>query len=247
MRKGQRYRYDMFVRVRDFGTANRDLIPESSTGGRWFGQVAAAVAAIEQQAKNRDLARIEARKVKTTTRAAVREYMKTLARTARRATRDEPLPMPFVMPVRSNNAALLTAAGVFLEQAQAREAKFVNLGLPATFISEFQALVDRLHDAVEVRNNGQSLRVKAQTGIEQALDDGFEAVRNLDVLVTNLLRDEPVRLGHWRGARHLEGIRSSSASAKTTAAHPPESQPAPEAPAVTTPAAHASDVLMKAS
>ena len=57
MTRRQRYRYEMFVRVRDFGRASQDLFPASSTGGQAFGRVIAAVAAIEDHLTKRDLAR----------------------------------------------------------------------------------------------------------------------------------------------------------------------------------------------
>jgi hypothetical protein len=204
----------MFVRVRDFGQANRDLIPESSTGGQLFGRVAAAVTAIEEHQTKRDLARGETRRVKATTYAAVFDYMKILAHTARRATLDESVRNPFVLPRRRTMSAMLSKARLFIDEAKSREGKFVNLGLASTFVSEFSMLVEQLHDAVETRNTARAHREKAQAGIERALADGFEAIRNLDVLVPNTLRADAVRLGHWRGARHLDGMASSSARGK---------------------------------
>ena len=47
MTKAERVRYEMFLRVRDFGHAHRDMFPESSTGGRSFATIARAVAEIE--------------------------------------------------------------------------------------------------------------------------------------------------------------------------------------------------------
>lgn len=221
MEKSQRYRYDMFVRVRDFGQANRDLIPESSTGGQLFGRVDAAVTAIEEHQTKRDLARSETRRVKATTYAAVFDYMKIIAHTARRATLDESARNPFVLPRRRTMSAMLSKARLFVAEVKSREAKFVNLGLPPTFVTEFSTLVEQLHDAVETRNTARGLREQAQAGIEHALADGFEAIRNLDVLVPNALRADAVRLGYWRGARHLDGIASSASAAETAHQEPP--------------------------
>ena len=43
MKKTQRVRYEMFVRVRDFGIANVERFPQSSAGGLAFARVTAAV------------------------------------------------------------------------------------------------------------------------------------------------------------------------------------------------------------
>jgi hypothetical protein len=237
MNRKQRYRYEMLVRVRDFGTANAQLFPGSSKGGRLFGQVSAAVAAVEDHLTRRDRARVEARRVKATTRAAVTGYMVTIARTARRVTAGEPRPSPFKLTGSQTAAAVLSKARLFIAEARPREAAFVEFGLAPTFIRDFTALVDQLDEAVTVRLNGRGWRLKAQTGIENALRSGADALTNLDVLVPNALHDDPVREGHWRGARRIEGqgpARVVKASVVTPAPAPPPSTTA--GPPTTTPA-----------
>jgi hypothetical protein len=51
MLKTERIRYEMFLRVRDFGTTYRDLFPESSAGGQAFAQVAQAISEIDWHAQ----------------------------------------------------------------------------------------------------------------------------------------------------------------------------------------------------
>jgi hypothetical protein len=210
MNRKQRYRYEMLVRVRDFGAAHVDRFPESSKGGRLFGQVKAAVAAVEDHLTRRDLARVEARRVKAATRAAVTRYMGAIARTARRVTAGEPGLNPFRLSGSQQAAAVLSKARLFIEQARPREAAFVEFGLVPTFISDFTTLVDQLEDAVAVRNNGRGWRRRHQRGIESALRSGADALVNLDVLVPNALGGDPVLEGHWQGARRIEGQGSSS-------------------------------------
>ncbi len=213
MTRKQRYRYEMFVRVRDFGTANAELFPSSSKGSLMFGQVAAAVAAVEEHLTRRDLARVESRRVKANTRAGVTAYMATIARTARRVTAQEPGLSPFRRTGSQTAAALLSKARLFIAEARPRESAFVEFGLAPTFISDFTALVDQLDTAVTVKNNGRAWRRRAQTGIESALRSGAAALENLDVVVPNALHDDVVRQGHWRGARRIEGQGSSSSGA----------------------------------
>ena len=90
MTRLQRFKYQMFVRVRDFGTAHAALVPEGSKGGQALARVTSAVAEIEERLKNHVLGRAEARRVKAATRAAVFEYLKTIAAAARRVTQPEP-------------------------------------------------------------------------------------------------------------------------------------------------------------
>lgn len=218
MTRAQRRKHETFVRVRDFGAANRGIFPESSTAGLLFARVASAVAAIERYLTARVIARSEAGKMKATTRTAVFEYLKTIASTGRRATRLESSGRLFRIPPGRSGKAIVATARAFLTEATAREAEFIRLGLPTTFVGDFQALVDGLDRAIDTRLNGVTARRKAQAGIESALVDGFEAITELDVVVPNALREDPVRLAEWRRARHIDRERPSAHTAAEAAA-----------------------------
>jgi hypothetical protein len=225
MDKQQKHRYEMFVRVRDFGAANSALFPSSSTGGRAFARVTAAVAEIEGHLKNRVVARAEARKIKTTTRAAVASYMKAIAATGRRAARQDERAHAFRLPDMRSAEELIAAARVMADDARTREAEFVRLGLPATFISDFETLVNTLGQAVNTRMNSVHQRRWAQAGLASAFAQGLEDIRELDVVVPNALRDDTARLAQWQRARHIDGQSSSTrphAAAALPAAVPPE-------------------------
>ena len=227
MTKQQRYRYEMFVRVRDFGEANRELFPESSSGSQSFVRVAAAVTAIEGHLRDRIVVRAEARKLQATMRAEVLRYMRTIAATGRRAARREMVGHPFRLPKRRTAKVLVATGRAFIEEARRREAEFVRLGLAPTFITDFQTVLDDLDRAVDVRNNSLHLRRRAQAGIEAALAAGLDDIRELDVIVPNVLRDDQVRVAQWQRARHIDGQRSSAPPAD-----PPVdgSAPVPDAP-----------------
>jgi hypothetical protein len=210
----------MFVRVSEFGTANREAFPETSTGGQVFAEVASAVAAIEDHMKKRVVARAEAQKVKSATRAAVMEYMKAIARTGRMLAVDESEANRFKMPTRQSAAAVLSTARAFIQEAEARQAEFIRFGMPETFISDFTKLVNTLEAAVNVQLNSRTLRHRAQKGIEAALADGLTATRTLDVVVTNQLREDPVGLAAWHGARHIEGLPHATSDHDTPAPAP---------------------------
>ena len=232
MRKDQRYRYEMFVRVRDYGTQHTDLFPTSSTAGQLFARVTMAVGAIEEHLKKQVLARAEARKVKAATRAAVFDYMKTIAQAARRVTRLESGQTPFRMPKRRTLKAEIATAKAFIEEARKRLDEFLRLGLPTTFLSDFQTLVDALQQAVDVRLNSKTGRRHASAGITTQLKDGLDAIRDLEVVVTLATRSDPTRFAAWQSARRIEGqgtppVTPSKNPAATTPGAPPETAPAP--------------------
>jgi hypothetical protein len=221
MKREQRYKYEMFVRVREFGIAHRERFPESSTGGVMFGQVTAAVAAIDEHLKHRILGRVEGRRVKPLTRAAAFDYMKAIAKAARRVTRDERVVNPFRMPPQRTLKAEISTARVFIEEASRRREAFIRLGLPSTFISDFTALVDELQSAVDTRLSSKTARGQAQAGIAAVLAQGLEVIRDLEVVVEMATRDDPAVAAAWHTARHIEG-QGTSKPAPAKAATPPE-------------------------
>ena len=228
MTKEQRFRYEMFVRVRDFGTANRALFPESSTGGATFDTIASAVTEVEQQLTRRDLARAESQRVNATMRRSVIEAMQAIARTARRVTAGNPGVNPFKMPSRKSSPAVLSRARLFVEQASVRQDEFIRFGMPATFVRDLERRIDQLEQAVTVRLNSRSSRRRAQSGIETALTKGFAGVLDLDAIVANALRLDPVRLAEWQGARHIQGATPAAApAASRTADAAPDSGDTP--------------------
>jgi hypothetical protein len=110
------------------------------------------------------------------------------------------------MPARKSATSVLATARMFIAEAEPRQEQFVHFGLPPTFISGFKTRVDELERAINAQLNSRSGRRQAQAGIETTLVAGFEVIRNLDVTVANVLRDDPTALGGWRGARRIEGL-----------------------------------------
>lgn len=234
MKRLQRFKYEMFVRVRDFGAAHAALFPEGSTGGQAFARVVAATAAIEQHLKDHVVGKAEARRIKATTRGSVADYLKTIAAAARRVTRAESAVNPFVLPKRRSLAAQLSTARAFLQEAASRQAGFEKFGLPPTFISDFQALVDQLQQAVDVRLSSKTARRKAQAGVVHALAEGLDAIRDLDVIVAIATRVQaPTTFAAWTAARRIEGL--ASITGKDVPTPPTVSEPV-VAPAPTPPA-----------
>jgi hypothetical protein len=218
--KTQRYKYEMLVRVRDYGMAHRDAFPESSSGGERFAQVTAAVAVLDKHLRDRALGAAEARRVKATTRAAAVSYMKTIAQAARRVTRSEGRQTPFRLPRRRSLKADLAVARLFIEEAAKRQDQFVQLGMPSTFVSDFTALVDDLQRAVDTRLSSKTVRGRASTGIAVALTRGFDLVKDLDVVVAMAAREDPILAGAWAAARRIEGQNRGSADDSRTAEMP---------------------------
>jgi hypothetical protein len=230
MTKSERYKQEMLVRARDFGTAHPELFPASSPGGDMFARVAAAVAAVEEHLKTLAMGGASTRGVKATTREAVHRYMKTLAKAARRIARPERDPGPFKLPRRNLLHLQVAAAQAFLVEAERRQPQFIAMGLPPTFISDYRVLVDELTQASYGRLNSKTIRAKAHAGIASAIQQGLEIVRDLDVLVDIATDQDPVLASAWRAARRIEGQKASTPARQTTATPAAETSSTVETP-----------------
>lgn len=233
MKKVQRFKYEMLVRVRDFGSQHAAIFPENSVGGGAMARVLAAAAKFEEQMKDHVLGRGEARRVKASTRDAVYNQLKTIAAAARRFTRADAGVNPFVIPPQRSLPVVLSTARAFMESATSRQTEFEKFGLPATFINDFKVAVDQLQQAADVRLAAKTARSKAQTGINVALADGLDAVRDLDVVVAIATRQsDPATYAAWNTARRIEGLSSGTGKAAVTPIAPAPAAEAPPAPVV---------------
>ncbi len=261
MKKVQRFKYEMFVRVRDFGAEHASLFPEGTIGGQAFARVLAA-ATVEDQLKEHVLGQGEARRIKAATRDAVYDQLKTIAAAARRFTRAKSAANPFQLPTRRNLATVLSTARAFMQSAESLKAEFEKFGLPSTFIADFGAQVTQLQQAADVRLSAKTARGRAQAGIEVAIADGLDAVRDLDVVVAIATRQaDPVTYAAWTAARRIEGQNRAPAVAEAPASQPeapaqpvpvpvavaPTITPQPGTPPAPVPAAPTAGELEKAS
>ena len=204
MLRAQRLKYEMFVRVRNFGVASRDVFPEESAAGKKFEQLAGQVKVIEEQLVRQGQARAEARKIKLITRKTARDYLKAVASAGRRAAIDEVGPHPFRLPERRAATVVLATARLFMEEAEERKEKFAELGLPPAFLTDFAKAVDNLAEAVTKQQDSRAARHKARGTIDAAVDRGMKIVGDLDVTVPASLRADLGRLSEWFGARRMD-------------------------------------------
>jgi hypothetical protein len=165
--------------------------------------------------------------LRVTTARDLREYLKNVGRTARMLEKDHPGISPtFRLPRSGSYPALLAKGQAIIAAATPLQADFVDAGLPATFLTELQALLTAFENATNQKHEGGITRVLGTAALKAKANLGVKAATDLDACVRNHFRNSPEMLVAWSHARRIE--RAPVRSDETT------TSPAPSGPAAST-------------
>lgn len=110
----------------------------------------------------------------------------------------------FQIPASVSQINILTTARAFLQDAGPLEAEFIACEMEADFLKDLEDDIKAYDKAEDVQNDGQGKRTMATRTIEEAIDDGYEAVRDAEPLVRNKYKNNPAVLAEWFAASHVE-------------------------------------------
>jgi len=197
-------KYEMLVRVRDFGAYHGHLFSKSTLAARQFEAVDAAVKALRGYAVDKRSTARAGTASRACARRALAGYVRMLRRTPSAMAADVPdLQNRFRLPAR-NDAELLTAGHQFVRDAEPLQSEFILHGMPATFLADLRARVDEFEAAVSRWNTARGDNAAARKNIETALAAGFAALRKLDAIVPNQLEDNEGTLANWKHERRVD-------------------------------------------
>jgi hypothetical protein len=201
-------RFEMLVRVRDFGEAHHDVFPAQSLAGPMFAALAAAIAELNQQAASEISGRGAAREgtaSKSVARVEMRQRLEAISQTARAMALDTPgLGDKFRLPRGRGDQRLLTTARAFAQDAEPFVEAFVAHAMLPTFLTDLRAEIDRFEQAMREHSTGRETHIAARAAIDAAIEKGLTAVQHLDAIVLNQFRQDPSTLAVWASSRHVE-------------------------------------------
>jgi hypothetical protein len=114
------------------------------------------------------------------------------------------------LPKSGSYPALIARARAIIETATPIQASFIDAGLPATFITELQALLAAFENATMQKYDGRITQVLNTAALKARVNLGVNAATILDACARNHFRNNPEMLAAWSHARHIE--RSSRRS-----------------------------------
>lgn len=208
MDDSQTRKFEMLIRVDDFGVGHASAFPTSSLGGQRFAAVRAVVEELQQHGTAQS-ASGGAAKTSTGAKKAARERLRRLMAAVSETARAMESSMPgisqnFRMPSTNGDQALLNAGRAFVQAATPLESEFISREMPAGFLAELSAAIDSFESACESQNQNREKRVSATAAIDEVIERGMALVRELDAMVRNKFRSDAATLAAWESARHVE-------------------------------------------
>ena len=208
MKDTERRRYEMLVRVRDFLGTRTASFPPATMGGQLFAALAGIVEELDTHATaqmSSHSAAMQSTTTKATARAALREDLEAIARTARVMALDTPgLEDRFRLPRNNNDQMLLSAARAFAADALPLKAQFIQHELPANFLEDLNADIADFEQAISNQGINTESQVAATEAIDSAIERGLTTVRKLHAVVRNKFADDAATLAAWLSASHVE-------------------------------------------
>lgn len=235
-------RYEMLVRVRDFGAAHPDIFPADSLGGQMFAAVTTAAATVAERGAVEMSSRSAVREgvlAREAARARLLTVLEGLRRTAQAVALDTPgVDGKFRRPSSRGARTLAMAARSFALDAHALSGALIAHGLPATFLDTLDAAILAFEVTIQDHARSVAALVASRAAIETAMQAGLTAVQRLDAIVQNLVYTDSGANAVWQQARHVEQPPRARNRARKPAPAPASPAapvpPVPDTPPVTT-------------
>ena len=214
----ERRRYEMFLRVRDYGKAHSDSFPPTSRGGELLTTLDAVVRELEEhgaaQISNASASR-EHTTSKSVAREALLDSLEAIHRTALAISLNVPgLDDKFRLPIGAGDQAVLTAARAAAKDALPIKAEFTRRDMPETFLDDLASDIADFEKTISDRNKSIGQRVSATASIDDAIERGMKIAQELDAIVRNKMRNDRAAVTEWMSARHVERPTRRTKSSK---------------------------------
>jgi hypothetical protein len=149
-----------------------------------------------QQAGGVDLRKVYSRDLKA--------FLKEVNRTARTLEPEHPGIRPtFRLPKSGSYPALVASAQSIIEAATPLSAAFEAAGMPATFLTDLQAMLTAFTNATGQKHNGGITRVVSTAALKAKASLGIIAADKFGACFRNHYRLQPEMIAAWNFARRI--------------------------------------------
>ena len=138
-------------------------------------------------------------------RQNIRDYMSTLARTARSIARQTPgFDKNYPAPRGMDDTELLNEARAVGPKALADETIFVGRGLTRNFLESIDGFISDFDASKDTTNIADGSRGASVSDKNTAYEKGLDDVDILNDFIRNFYRNQPAKLAAWKIASHIE-------------------------------------------
>ena len=220
MNDNERRRYEMLVRVNQFGIDNAADFPIATIGGEKFNLLGGAISKIDGSSADQQAGYAESKQqfeIKDTRREDLRDLMSAISRTARSMEYDiDGIADKFRFIRNQPDEILLAKGSAFLAEATPYEDDFIAYGLPADFLTDLGTAIDNFSASFNATASATAEHVEATANNSANIREGMILVRTLEAIVKNKYANNPGKLAAWTSASHVE-----KAPKKATPPSPP--------------------------
>jgi hypothetical protein len=221
-------RREAIQRADRFGDEN-SLTPPNAKATALFAELKTHLASTDDHTSAGDLAGGTRRgAVIDRKRAAgnLRDALRELAKAAKSLDADQHPGVAAQMRLTGIEAypVLVDRARTFLDVVEPIKPAFVELGFPADFDVQLQALIDNLTAASQRKFDGAANQVGGNAGAKTTVERGIRTMRKLDAILSKLLKADVAKFAAWKSAiRISRDPQSASASNPGAPTTPPAS------------------------
>ncbi len=214
-----RRRYEMLVRVKQFGIDNAADFPAPSVGATQFDNIAGLVDNIESISADQLGGFSEAAQqfdIKASIRETLRDLMSGVSRTSKSMEYAFPgIADLFAFQRNMPDADLLAKARSFIQDAAPIQADFVAYGMPASFLTDLSDAANEFDDIFNATASATADHVQATASLSDLVRQGMVGVRILDGIVKNVYNGNPGMIAAWASASHVEKAPKKSSPTPT--------------------------------
>lgn len=208
MKDSETRRYEMFLRVRDFGAVHAGVFASSTLGGELFARLNQLIADLDTHMSAQssgERANAQTGTGKAVARDELRRDLEAISRTARSMALSNPgLEDKFRAPRSISDQKLLSLARSFATDALPFKAEFLRRGLRPDFLEDLDADIDVFEESITHKIRNRGARVAATVTIDEKIEQAMNTVRELDAIARNTFAEDPSNLAMWISASHTE-------------------------------------------
>lgn len=208
--------FGLLTRIDRFGRTYVNYFVRTSFAGQKFAIVRAAVDEIERLRRKRRPIGVTTRPqilLRTVLKEILIREMDAIDMTAYAIAIDRQIPEDkFRTPWSYDDEKILLAARVFAEDAIPYRDEFLRYCMRVTFIDELREVADEFEEATVVRRQEANARPCVEVLIDNAMERGLLAARELDVMMLNRFYDDNLGRTEWFMTAHVSYRTSSNST-----------------------------------